>query len=128
MECLYIDEDDSIFTLVEPLEEMGSKAIEVLALKEDEFAQLTVLGVYVSFPNGKSLSFALMQVSTVFLIRIHLRPTQVKILPVGFHDLIFGLIALKLWSANIRFVIYSCRGRHARVSIPDSLSFLRCLR
>nr|GEU65441.1 hypothetical protein [Tanacetum cinerariifolium] len=36
-------------------------------------------------------------------------------------DLIFRLIALKLWSANSRFVIYSCRGRHARVSIPDSL-------
>nr|GFC40909.1 hypothetical protein [Tanacetum cinerariifolium] len=43
-------------------------------------------------------------------------------------DLIFRLIALELWSANSRFVIYSCRGRCARVSIPDSLSLLRCLR
>nr|GEX28202.1 hypothetical protein [Tanacetum cinerariifolium] len=36
-------------------------------------------------------------------------------------DLIFQLIALTLWSANISVVIYSCRGRHARFSIPDSL-------
>ncbi|GJR68449.1 hypothetical protein Tco_0014514 [Tanacetum coccineum] len=31
---------------------MGSEAIEVPALKEEEFAQITVLGVHVSFPNG----------------------------------------------------------------------------
>nr|GEU90421.1 hypothetical protein [Tanacetum cinerariifolium] len=43
-------------------------------------------------------------------------------------DLIFQLIALKLWPANIRFVNDSCRGRRVKVSIPDSLSFLRCLR
>nr|GEW39430.1 hypothetical protein [Tanacetum cinerariifolium] len=42
-------------------------------------------------------------------------------------DLIFRLITLKLWSANSRFVIYSYRYRHARVSVPDSLRFLRCL-
>nr|GEY12312.1 reverse transcriptase domain-containing protein [Tanacetum cinerariifolium] len=43
-------------------------------------------------------------------------------------DLISRLIALKLWSTNNRFLIYSCRGRHTRDSIPKSLSFLRCLR
>ncbi|GJU19879.1 hypothetical protein Tco_1153221 [Tanacetum coccineum] len=32
---------------------MGSEAIELPALKEDEFAQIIVLGVHVSFPNGK---------------------------------------------------------------------------
>ncbi|GJY74946.1 hypothetical protein Tco_0479377, partial [Tanacetum coccineum] len=30
---------------------MGSEAIEVHALKEDEFAQIIILGVHVSFPN-----------------------------------------------------------------------------
>ncbi|GJR32326.1 hypothetical protein Tco_1108558 [Tanacetum coccineum] len=30
---------------------MGSKAIEVVALKEEEFAQITVLGVHVSIPT-----------------------------------------------------------------------------
>ncbi|GJU34987.1 hypothetical protein Tco_1183341 [Tanacetum coccineum] len=35
MECLYKEDVDRIFTLDEPFEEMGSKAIEVPALKED---------------------------------------------------------------------------------------------
>ncbi|GJU37777.1 reverse transcriptase domain-containing protein, partial [Tanacetum coccineum] len=52
MKCLYKEDDDIIFTLDEPLEEMGSEAIEVPALKEEEFAQITVLGLCVSFPNG----------------------------------------------------------------------------
>ncbi|GJV41039.1 hypothetical protein Tco_1419479 [Tanacetum coccineum] len=51
MECLYKEDDDRIFTLDEPFEEMGSEAIEVPALKEEEFAQITVLRLYVSFPN-----------------------------------------------------------------------------
>ncbi|GJW88894.1 hypothetical protein Tco_0164234 [Tanacetum coccineum] len=38
---------------------MGSEAIEVPTLKEEEFAQVIVIGVHVSFPNGKSLSFVL---------------------------------------------------------------------
>ncbi|GJS35488.1 retrovirus-related pol polyprotein from transposon TNT 1-94 [Tanacetum coccineum] len=37
------------------------------------------------------------------------------------HDLIFQLIAPRLWSANISFVSYSCRCRSARISIPKSL-------
>ncbi|GJU38727.1 hypothetical protein Tco_1191684 [Tanacetum coccineum] len=51
MECLYKEDVDRIFTLDEPFEEMGSEAIEVPALKEEEFAQITVLGLCVSFPN-----------------------------------------------------------------------------
>ncbi|GJY92108.1 hypothetical protein Tco_0507890 [Tanacetum coccineum] len=51
MKCLYKEVVDRIFTLDEPFEEMGSEAIEVLALKEEEFAQITVLGLCVSFPN-----------------------------------------------------------------------------
>ncbi|GJU41159.1 putative ribonuclease H-like domain-containing protein [Tanacetum coccineum] len=66
---------DRIFTLDEPFEEMGSEAIEVPALKEEEFAQITVLGLCVSFPNGDALSFVLQRVSTDFLMGIHLRPT-----------------------------------------------------
>ncbi|GJQ96320.1 hypothetical protein Tco_0007459, partial [Tanacetum coccineum] len=50
---------DRIFTLEEPFEEMGSEAIEVPALKDEEFAQITVLGLRVSFPNGEALSFVL---------------------------------------------------------------------
>ncbi|GJW46533.1 hypothetical protein Tco_0078179 [Tanacetum coccineum] len=53
------EDDDRIFTLDEPFEEMGSEAIEVPALKEEEFAQITVLGLCVSFPNGEALSFVL---------------------------------------------------------------------
>nr|GEV32228.1 hypothetical protein [Tanacetum cinerariifolium] len=48
--------------------------------------------------------------------------------PAELEDLISQLIALKLWSANISVMIYSYRGRHARVSIPDSLSLSCCLR
>ncbi|GJS79959.1 hypothetical protein Tco_0729840 [Tanacetum coccineum] len=51
MECLYKEDVDRIFTLEEPFEEMGSEAIEVPALKDEEFAQITVLGLCVSFPN-----------------------------------------------------------------------------
>ncbi|GJU99321.1 hypothetical protein Tco_1328592 [Tanacetum coccineum] len=86
MECLYKEDVDRIFTLDEPFEEMGSEAIEVHALKEEEFAQIVVLGLCVFFPNGDALSFVLWRVSTDFLIGIYLRPTRVKILPVGFHD------------------------------------------
>ncbi|GKA77251.1 ribonuclease H-like domain-containing protein [Tanacetum coccineum] len=57
MECLYKEDVDRIFTLEEPFEEMGSEAIEVPALKDEEFAQITVLGLCVSFPNGEALSF-----------------------------------------------------------------------
>ncbi|GJT90918.1 hypothetical protein Tco_1079763 [Tanacetum coccineum] len=53
------EDDDRIFTLDEPFEEMGSEAIEVPALKEEKFAQITVLGLCVSFPNGEALSFVL---------------------------------------------------------------------
>ncbi|GJS55737.1 hypothetical protein Tco_0629099 [Tanacetum coccineum] len=42
MECLYKEDVDRIFTLEEPFEEMGSGAIEVPALKDEEFAQITV--------------------------------------------------------------------------------------
>ncbi|GKE80334.1 hypothetical protein Tco_1550334, partial [Tanacetum coccineum] len=38
------EDDNRIFTLDEPFEEMGSEAIEVPALKEEEFAQIVVLG------------------------------------------------------------------------------------
>ncbi|GJW53787.1 hypothetical protein Tco_0097872 [Tanacetum coccineum] len=64
---------------------MGSEGVAVHALKEEEFAQITVLGVHVSFPNGIALSFVLRQVLTIFPVEIHLRPTKVKIRPVGFH-------------------------------------------
>ncbi|GJZ49025.1 hypothetical protein Tco_0603215 [Tanacetum coccineum] len=59
MECLYKEDVDRIFTLDEPFEEMGSEAIEVPALKEEEFAQIVVLGLCVFFPNGDALSFVL---------------------------------------------------------------------
>ncbi|GKD86801.1 hypothetical protein Tco_1357955 [Tanacetum coccineum] len=85
MECLYREKDDKIFTLDEPFEEMGSKAVEVLALKEEEFTKIRVLGEHVSFPNGIALSFLSRQVPTVFTMGVYLRPTEVKILPVGFH-------------------------------------------
>ncbi|GKB99488.1 hypothetical protein Tco_0985625 [Tanacetum coccineum] len=45
-------EDDVIFTFVEPVEEKGLGVVEVPALKEEEFAQITVSRVQVSFPNG----------------------------------------------------------------------------
>ncbi|GJW33508.1 hypothetical protein Tco_0053540 [Tanacetum coccineum] len=64
---------------------MGSKVVDVHALKEEEFEQITVLGVHVSFPSGRALSFVLMQVQTNFPMGIHQRPTEVKILPVVFH-------------------------------------------
>ncbi|GKC45304.1 hypothetical protein Tco_1063026 [Tanacetum coccineum] len=64
---------------------MGSKVVDVHALKEEEFAQITVLGVHVSFPSGRALSFVLMQVQTNFPMGIHQRPIEVKILPVVFH-------------------------------------------
>ncbi|GJY55854.1 hypothetical protein Tco_0454969 [Tanacetum coccineum] len=59
MECLYKEDDDKIFTSGEPFEEMGSKAIEVPALKDEEFAQITDLGEHVSFPNGPITAFSL---------------------------------------------------------------------
>ncbi|GJU05019.1 ribonuclease H-like domain-containing protein [Tanacetum coccineum] len=43
MECLYKEDVDRIFTLDEPFEDMGSKAIEVPALKDEEFAQITLV-------------------------------------------------------------------------------------
>ncbi|GJT21895.1 hypothetical protein Tco_0891832 [Tanacetum coccineum] len=61
MECLYKEDVDRIFTLDEPFEEMGSEAIEVPALKEEEFAQITMLGLYVFFPIGDALSFVLIR-------------------------------------------------------------------
>ncbi|GKE16682.1 hypothetical protein Tco_1424259, partial [Tanacetum coccineum] len=42
---------------------MGSEAIAVPPLKEKEFAQITMLGVHVSFPNAKALSFVLRKFS-----------------------------------------------------------------
>nr|GEU36640.1 hypothetical protein [Tanacetum cinerariifolium] len=45
--------------LDEPVEEMGSEAIEEPAHKEEEFAQIVVLGLCVFFPNGEALSFVL---------------------------------------------------------------------
>ncbi|GKC25307.1 reverse transcriptase domain-containing protein, partial [Tanacetum coccineum] len=42
------------------------------------------------------------------------------------HDFFFHLSAPKLWPANTSFVNYSCRGRHARISIPRSLRQLWC--
>ncbi|GKB61716.1 hypothetical protein Tco_0917902 [Tanacetum coccineum] len=51
MECLYKEDVDRIFTLDEPFEEMGSEAIEVPILKEEEFAQIVVLGLCVFFCN-----------------------------------------------------------------------------
>ncbi|GKD86105.1 hypothetical protein Tco_1357259 [Tanacetum coccineum] len=85
VEKILFEDDDKIFTLDEPFEEIGSEAVEVHALKEEEFANIIVLGEHVSFPNGIALSFALRQVATVFPVGIHLRPTEVKILPVGFY-------------------------------------------
>ncbi|GJY45021.1 hypothetical protein Tco_0433234 [Tanacetum coccineum] len=85
MQCLYKEEDDKIFTLDEPFEEMSSEAVEVPALKEEEFATITVLGEHFFFSNGIALSFVLRQVPTVFPMRIHLRPTEVKILPIDSH-------------------------------------------
>ncbi|GJX65928.1 hypothetical protein Tco_0300271 [Tanacetum coccineum] len=81
---------------------MGSKTVEVPALKENEFTLKTVLGIlggvwnetyrirHISYPSRlvsefRALSFALMQVPTSFSVGIHIRPTKVKILPVGFH-------------------------------------------
>ncbi|GKC83796.1 hypothetical protein Tco_1139513 [Tanacetum coccineum] len=64
MECLYKEDDDKIFTLDEPFEEMGSEAIEVPALKEEEFTQIVVLGLCVLFSNGDGLSFVLYVVPT----------------------------------------------------------------
>nr|GEU67908.1 hypothetical protein [Tanacetum cinerariifolium] len=60
------EDDDTIFTLDEPFEEMGSEVVEVHALKEEEIAKITVLGEHVSFPNGIALSFALRQVQQSF--------------------------------------------------------------
>nr|GEU56364.1 hypothetical protein [Tanacetum cinerariifolium] len=80
-----LDEDDKIFPLDEPFEDMGSKAIDVPALKEEEFAKIIVLGEHVSFHDGIALSFVLRKVSTVYPVGIQLRPTEEKILPVGFH-------------------------------------------
>ncbi|GJY13808.1 hypothetical protein Tco_0383117 [Tanacetum coccineum] len=57
MGCLYKEDVDRIFTLDEPCEEMGSEATEVPTLKEEEFAQIVVLGLCVLFPNGEALSF-----------------------------------------------------------------------
>nr|GEW70333.1 hypothetical protein [Tanacetum cinerariifolium] len=51
MESLYKKDDDRIFTLDEPFKNMGLEAIDVPALKDEEFAQITVLGLCVSFPN-----------------------------------------------------------------------------
>ncbi|GJU45907.1 retrovirus-related pol polyprotein from transposon TNT 1-94 [Tanacetum coccineum] len=42
MECLYKEDVDRIFTLDEPFKEMGSETIKVHALKEEEFAQITL--------------------------------------------------------------------------------------
>ncbi|GJX03998.1 retrovirus-related pol polyprotein from transposon TNT 1-94 [Tanacetum coccineum] len=64
---------------------MGLEVVEVPTFKEEEFEQITVLGEHVSFPNGIEVSFVLRQVPTDFLVGIHLRPTEVKILPVGLH-------------------------------------------
>ncbi|GKB21061.1 hypothetical protein Tco_0854984 [Tanacetum coccineum] len=60
------EDDDKIFTSDEPFEEMGSEAVEVHALKEEEFAQTTMLGEHVSYPNGIALSFVWRQVPTIF--------------------------------------------------------------
>ncbi|GJS18109.1 hypothetical protein Tco_0412581 [Tanacetum coccineum] len=57
MECLYKEVEDKMFPLDELCEEIGSEAFEVHALKDEEFAQITVLGLCVSFPNGEALSF-----------------------------------------------------------------------
>ncbi|GJX60686.1 hypothetical protein Tco_0292076 [Tanacetum coccineum] len=75
MECLYKEVEEKMFPLDEPCEEMGSKSFEVPALRDEEFAQITVLGLFVSFPNGEALSFVLKLDSTGFLMGIHLRPT-----------------------------------------------------
>ncbi|GKD45504.1 hypothetical protein Tco_1270149 [Tanacetum coccineum] len=52
MECLYKEVEDKMFPLDEPCEEMGSEAFEVPALRDEEFAQIIVLGLCVFFPNG----------------------------------------------------------------------------
>ncbi|GKE05647.1 hypothetical protein Tco_1397665 [Tanacetum coccineum] len=57
MECLYKEVKDKIFPFDESCEEMGSEAFEVPALKDEEFAQIAVLGLGVSFPNGEAVSF-----------------------------------------------------------------------
>nr|GEU95848.1 hypothetical protein [Tanacetum cinerariifolium] len=51
-----LEDDDRIFTLDEPFEEMSSEAIEVPSLKDEEFAQIVVLGLCVFFPNGEALA------------------------------------------------------------------------
>ncbi|GKE39017.1 hypothetical protein Tco_1462422, partial [Tanacetum coccineum] len=66
MECLYKEDVDRIFTLDEPFKEMGSEAIEVPALKDEEFAQITVLGLRVSFPNGINLFVVLWDYASFF--------------------------------------------------------------
>nr|GEZ01188.1 hypothetical protein [Tanacetum cinerariifolium] len=53
------DVEDKMFPLDEPYEEIGSEAFELPALKDEEFAQIVVLGLCVSFPNGEALSFVL---------------------------------------------------------------------
>ncbi|GJT77117.1 hypothetical protein Tco_1043842 [Tanacetum coccineum] len=86
---------------------MGSGVVVVHALKEEEFAQITILGVQVSFHNGMTLSFMLRQVPTVFPVGIHLRPTEVKILHVGFHvrsdlgGVVFMYTAKDLFGENL---------------------------
>nr|GEY03964.1 MAK10-like protein [Tanacetum cinerariifolium] len=52
MECLYKEFEDKMFSLDELYEEIGSKAFEVPALKDEDLAQITVLRLCVSFPNG----------------------------------------------------------------------------
>ncbi|GJU33680.1 hypothetical protein Tco_1182034 [Tanacetum coccineum] len=64
---------------------MSLEVVVVHVLKEEEFAKIIVLGEHVSFPNGAALSFVLRQVPTAFPVGIHQRPTEVKILPIGFH-------------------------------------------
>ncbi|GJS66689.1 hypothetical protein Tco_0681253 [Tanacetum coccineum] len=55
---------------------MGSEDTEVPALKEEEFAQITILGVHVSVPNGNTLSF-------VLLLSFDSLPS--RNLPISFH-------------------------------------------
>ncbi|GKA80879.1 reverse transcriptase domain-containing protein [Tanacetum coccineum] len=66
MECLYKEVEDKIFPFDEPSEEMGSESFEVPALKDEEFAQIVVLGLGVSFPNGEALSFVLRKHANAF--------------------------------------------------------------
>ncbi|GJV89733.1 FAR1-related sequence 5-like protein, partial [Tanacetum coccineum] len=51
MECLYKEVKDKMFPLYEPCEEIGSEVFEVRALKDEEFAQITVLGLCVFVPS-----------------------------------------------------------------------------